>query len=196
MKGVIHYPLTTNRYSFVGDNPLTRNDLAGNTWYKPWTWGNDESDQSQHDEGQPQPDAQPQVEDGNYNWGNPDTLAQHFKDHGEDNNCQTKEDYARWARDFGQNAEENGYEVKYDFEGNKFVYDQETNTFAIYNPNGTSKTIFKPDRGPDYWNYQISKYNLTDEPSDLTTPPDDFTPSSGVGEPGGGLPDDFFFPEL
>ncbi|MHB1361440.1 MAG: DUF6531 domain-containing protein [Thermoleophilia bacterium] len=40
-------PLQRNRYPYVGNNPLTRYDLAGNTWYKPWTWGSDDSESNE-----------------------------------------------------------------------------------------------------------------------------------------------------
>ena len=46
-------------------------------------------------------------------------------------------------------------EIKINPEGGAiWAYDPETNTFAAYNPNGTSRTIFKPDEGQSHWDAQ------------------------------------------
>jgi hypothetical protein len=86
-------------------------------------------------------------------WGNPDTLEDHFARHGGDFDAQDSSDYANQASDFFQQSQEDGLPTKIDSDGTIRVYDPETNTFGSYNPDGTTKTFFKPT-SPDYWNSQ------------------------------------------
>ena len=72
-------------------------------------------------------------------WGNPKTLAKHFSDHGSDFGAKTAEEYAQQASDFLQVSQANKLPTKIDADGIIRVYDQSTNTFAAYNPNGTTK---------------------------------------------------------
>lgn len=41
--------------------------------------------------------------------------------------------------------------IKIDSEGVIRAYDPETNTFGAYNPDGTTRTFFKPSSGTAYW---------------------------------------------
>ena len=94
------------------------------------------------------------VTSGPYDWGNLETLLDHFGRHGPDFGSQTPEEYAQQASSFLEQMVRNG-EIKIDPEDGAIrVYDPETNTFAAYNPNGTSRTIFKPDEGQSYWDTQ------------------------------------------
>jgi hypothetical protein len=88
-----------------------------------------------------------------YNWGNVDTLADHFGRHGAGVSAESAEDYARMASEFLQNAPTNGYSIKVDVAGTIRVYDPTTNTFGSYSPDGTTKTFFKPT-SPTYWERQ------------------------------------------
>jgi hypothetical protein len=44
LKGDPTDPQQRNRYIYTSNNPLVRYDLNGETWYKPWTWFDDEED--------------------------------------------------------------------------------------------------------------------------------------------------------
>jgi RHS repeat-associated protein len=87
-------------------------------------------------------------------WANPATLAKHFADHGADFGATSAEDYANQASNFLQRAQQEGLPTKIDSNGIIRAYDPETNTFGSYNPNGTTKTFFKPSGGVNYWNRQ------------------------------------------
>lgn len=85
-------------------------------------------------------------------WGNPNTLARHLRDHGADFGATSAEDYANKASRFFQRSQIEGLPTKIDADGVIRVYDPETNTFGAYNPNGTTRMVFTPKRGIDYWN--------------------------------------------
>ena len=78
-------------------------------------------------------------------WGNIGSLADHFARHGADFRAKDAEDYARMAWQFGQQSKKGGLLVKVDEDGVRRVFDPRTGAFAAYNPNGTTKTYFKPN---------------------------------------------------
>lgn len=86
-------------------------------------------------------------------WGSPRSLRKHFRDHGADFGYPNADEYARGANAFLEKAREDGLPMKID-DGVTRVYDPKTNTFGSYNPDGTPRTFFKPDRGVTYWNEQ------------------------------------------
>jgi RHS repeat-associated protein len=86
-------------------------------------------------------------------WGNPDSLADHFERHGKDFGAKTPEDYAAQASKLLQRAQKEGLPTKIDPKGTIRVYDPATNTFGAFNPDGTTKTFFKPT-SPGYWDSQ------------------------------------------
>jgi len=43
LKGTPTDPQQRNRYSYVGNDPKSRYDLNGETWYEPWTWFDSEA---------------------------------------------------------------------------------------------------------------------------------------------------------
>jgi len=88
----------------------------------------------------------------NYGWGDKNTLDDHYQRHGSDFNCSNKNDYAKKANDFYNNRSQ--YQIKTDSNGVTRVYDSSTNTFGSYNPDGTTKTFFKPRAGQSYFNNQ------------------------------------------
>ncbi len=89
----------------------------------------------------------------NCNWGNPSTLQRHFRDHGADFAASSADDYARMADDFFVDAQRRGLPTKIDSDGVIRVYDPSTNTFGAYNPDGTTRTFFKPTSST-YWDRQ------------------------------------------
>lgn len=91
-------------------------------------------------------------------WGRPGTLKGHVNDHGADFGTKDPEKYAEIANDFRRRADDPGVQVKVgpDTDGKTVVrmHDPQTNIFASYNRDGTSKTIFKPGRGQAYFDDQ------------------------------------------
>jgi len=83
-------------------------------------------------------------------WGNPTTLARHFRDHGADFAARTMQDYARQAGEFLQRSQAARCPTKIDEDGVIRVWDPETHTFGAYNADGTTKTFFKP-QSPTYF---------------------------------------------
>ena len=98
--------------------------------------------------------ASPAVDVG-LHWGNPRTLQDHFDRHGADFQAADPADYARQAHAFY--AARAQYQVKTDLDGSLRVYDAQTNAFGAYNPDGTTKTYFKPDNGQAYFYRQPGK---------------------------------------
>jgi len=87
------------------------------------------------------------------NWAQSNTLARHFRDHGADFGARNAQDYAKKASDFFKQSQVDKLPTKIDSSGTIRVYDPKTNTFGSYNPDGTTKTFFKPD-SPTYFHRQ------------------------------------------
>ncbi len=87
-------------------------------------------------------------------WGRPETLIDHFRRHGADFEAKSAREYASMAYDFYRVAEEERLPKKVAPDGTIRIYDRKTNTFGAYNPDGTTKTFFKPRNGEKYWERQ------------------------------------------
>ena len=90
-------------------------------------------------------------------WGNLSTLSDHLQRHAKDFGLDfTKSgadiEYMKLANDFFKNKK--SYLTKIDKDGIIRIYDTKTNTFGSYNPNGTTKTFYKPVEGKKYWDKQ------------------------------------------
>src|SRR5215472_7838690 len=94
-------------------------------------------------------------------WGDPATLADHFARHGADFGATTADEYAAQASAFLQRSQAEGLPTKVDSRGVIRVYDPNTNTFGAYNPNGTTRTFYKPDPSihgyPTNWDYWLAQ---------------------------------------
>lgn len=97
-------------------------------------------------------------------WGNPATLSKHFLDHRLEVGATSVEDYAQKASAFLRDSQRLGFPTKIGPDGIIRIYDEATNTFGAYNPDGTTATFFKPDpmihgrpTNMDYWNAQDGK---------------------------------------
>lgn len=88
-----------------------------------------------------------------YVMGNPSTLARHFRDHGADFGAKSAGDYAAQASQFFICSQVDRLPTKIDADGVIRVYDPKTNTFGSFNPDGTTKSFFKP-ASPTYWDRQ------------------------------------------
>jgi len=86
-------------------------------------------------------------------WGRPETLPDHFARHGRDFGARDPDDYAAQAHAFLERAKTSGLPAKRDHDGSLRVYDPSTGAFAAYNPDGTTKTFFKPG-SPTYFDRQ------------------------------------------
>jgi hypothetical protein len=87
-------------------------------------------------------------------WGRPETLIDHFRRHGADFGAKTPGEYAEMASVFFVRAQREQLPKKIAPDGTIRIYDRKTNTFGAYNPDGTTKTFFKPKEGQKYWNRQ------------------------------------------
>jgi hypothetical protein len=110
-----------------------------------------------HFESQDRPGAAEDGADGSLNlsteesWGDLATLEDHFLRHGPDFSSGSSDEYAQQASQFLQQIDQEGLEVKVAPNGTIRIYDPSTNTFGSFNPDGTTKTFFKPTTGPAYW---------------------------------------------
>jgi hypothetical protein len=87
-------------------------------------------------------------------WGDTRTLTLHFRDHGKDFASTSPFHYAAQAARFFREAPFKKLPTKVDDEGVIRIYDPATNSFGAYNPDGTTRTFFKPERGRQYWEEQ------------------------------------------
>jgi len=87
-------------------------------------------------------------------WGRPETLIDHFRRHGADFEAKSAREYAKTAYEFYIIAQKENLPKKIAPDGTVRIYDRKTNTFGAYNPDGTTKTFFKPRNGEKYWKRQ------------------------------------------
>ena len=78
----------------------------------------------------------------NHHWGDPETLAGHYAEHGEGVGATSKEKYADMAHELYLNK--GLCQASVDEEGITRVYDAARNPFGSYNPDGTTRTLFAP----------------------------------------------------
>jgi hypothetical protein len=86
---------------------------------------------------------------GRFFWGNERTLARHFRDHGADFGARNADEYANLAADALRTSQAERWPTKIDSDGVIRIYDPTTNTFGAFNPDGTTRTLFKPGFYPD-----------------------------------------------
>jgi pyocin large subunit-like protein len=79
-------------------------------------------------------------------WGNPASLPDHFARHGRDFGARNADEYALLAYQFLHRASVEPYQAKIDNHQVLRIYDPRTGSFGAYNPDGTTKTFFKPNR--------------------------------------------------
>lgn len=86
-------------------------------------------------------------------FGNPNALEGHFQDHGADFGSASGDGYAAQASQFFQQSQQNNLPTLIDPNGTIRVIDPDSNTFGAFNPDGTTKTFFKP-LSPTYFSTQ------------------------------------------
>jgi pyocin large subunit-like protein len=121
--------------------------LAAFSWYfgKPQPQGSSSS--------RPAPATASVSASARQTWGRPETLPDHFARHGRDFGARDPDDYAAQAHAFLERAKAGGLPAKRDHDGSLRIYDPSTGAFAAYNPDGTTKTFFKPG-SPHYFDHQ------------------------------------------
>ncbi|MFT9056673.1 MAG: hypothetical protein ABF449_08625 [Ethanoligenens sp.] len=93
----------------------------------------------------------------NYEFKSKDSLDAHYKKHvveqGEFGNI-TKDQYLNSANNLIENQNETSILTKTRSNGDKIIYNQATNEFAVTDKSGNIKTYFKPADGIEYFNEQ------------------------------------------
>ena len=82
----------------------------------------------------------------NHHWGDPETLAGHYAEHGEGVGATSKEEYADMAHELYLNKGQ--YQVRVDEEGITRVYDAARNLFGSCNPRRDDKDLPCAHRRP------------------------------------------------
>jgi pyocin large subunit-like protein len=95
-------------------------------------------------------------------WSDPVSLTDHFVRHGAEFDSTSEEDYAGKANAFLQRSISDGYLRRIDSYGATRIYDPNSNTFGVYNSDGTTRTFFKPT-DPSYFLNQSNQWNTEDE---------------------------------
>jgi hypothetical protein len=90
-------------------------------------------------------------------WRRSQTLDTHYKKHGKNLNVTSAEDYAHQASEFRTRAQNEKLPAVVDKDGVTRYYDPKTNTFGSYNPDGTTRTYYKPEEGQEYFRRQMEK---------------------------------------
>lgn len=93
-----------------------------------------------------------------YGWGNPETLERHVRSHGKDFGITSEAEYAKRAQQFYRRAQQGKLPAVRGHDGVLRVYDTKTNTFGSYNPDGSTRTFYKPRDGIRYFRNQIAKH--------------------------------------
>jgi hypothetical protein len=125
-------------------------------------------------------------------WGNIDTLLRHLRDHTADFGLTTSdaEGYVKQANDFFTCFQEEKLPaVEYSNGGEIGVYDPQSNTFGVYNSDGTTQSFYKPT-SPTYFQRQIDK--ALEGGGKIINPLPTTPVSSGGGGGGGGNPATIF----
>jgi hypothetical protein len=76
--------------------------------------------------------------------GKPSSRTDQFTRHGADFGATSEEEYARRAAEFKLRSSPERIPTKKDPDGVTRMYDSQTNTFAVYNPDFTMRTFYKP----------------------------------------------------
>jgi pyocin large subunit-like protein len=80
----------------------------------------------------------------------------HFQRDGADFDAKTEDDYVAKAHAFTSHPPRGAKTLKRP-NGDTLIYDQKSNTFAVMTREGAPRTMFKPRKGPDYWEEQVRR---------------------------------------
>ncbi len=121
-----------------------------------------------------------------HGWGDPGTLREHVRDHGRQFNTSSPSEYARKAQEFRKRAIRNSFPAVQDKYGIIRIYDPKSGIFASYNADGTTRTIYKPRRGRQYFEGQVRKY-IADGGRVINPLPESGNRGTGRGGGGGAM---------
>ena len=80
----------------------------------------------------------------------------HFEKDGADFGAKTMEDYVGKAHAFADKPPKGVLKLKRK-NGDKLLYDPKDNVFVVVTKDGAPRTMFKPRKGPSYWETQMRK---------------------------------------
>jgi pyocin large subunit-like protein len=84
-------------------------------------------------------------------WGDSRDMAKQFGRHGREFQTTSIFRYAAMAAYFFQEAPDRGFPTKIGEDGVIRIYDPGSNTYGEYNPDGTTRTFLRPERGSAFW---------------------------------------------
>ena len=93
-------------------------------------------------------------------WGIPDTLSDHFGRHGSDFGAKSEAEYVSKTQAFYRDTLLNPNSEIRMHNNSIYMYDRVTNTFGVYNLDGTTQTMYKPPEGKAYWDRLAANGNL------------------------------------
>ncbi len=118
-------------------------------------------------------------------WGKPETLEEHVKQHGKDFGVNSTEEYTRQANDFYKRGKAEKLPTVIDKDGVIRMYEPKTNTFGAYNPDGTTRSFYKPT-SKNYFENQIRQHGPEGRVLNMPQAPAN-SGGSGRSVGGGGL---------
>ena len=186
------------RYPFErlqkGYNPDEPRDESGR-----WTTGGDSASGEEGDNGNTTVVGGAGNDPVPESWGgDPEKFKEHFEQHGNNFNAKSPEDYASKAKEFyEQGINENLPAVEDPSVPKVSIYDSESNTFGAYNPDGTTRSFYKPRAGVQYYNNKVTEA-LENGGKVINPLPKTPSTSSQGGSGGGGFDEGYRprFPKL
>ncbi len=118
-------------------------------------------------------------------WAKPETLKKHVADHGRQFNTNSSRVYAREAQEFRKRAIKHNFPAVQDKHGTIRIYDPKSGTFAVFDEDGKTRTMYKPRRGHRYFEGQIRKHTA-DGGRVINPLPESGNRGTGRGSGGGG----------
>ncbi|MDR1292845.1 MAG: hypothetical protein LBJ91_05585 [Clostridiales Family XIII bacterium] len=86
------------------------------------------------------------------------TRMRHYKEHGKDYNVKNANEYEKIAVKLRDIKVDGNIQEFTSASGLRFRYDKNNNDFLIYKESGEIVTLYKPEKGYDYWERQVHKY--------------------------------------
>jgi pyocin large subunit-like protein len=90
------------------------------------------------------------------------TRRRHFEAHGKDYRGSSIDDYEQLALTLRNRRVGADVREFISTTGLRFRYDSKNNDFLIYRENGEIVTLYKPEKGVNYWERQVEKYGTED----------------------------------
>jgi hypothetical protein len=117
-------------------------------------------------------------------WGGDlESLQRNYIRHGKDFGVSSPQEYIDKAKSFYQKFQDESLPAVSDINGYTKIYDPESNTFAVYNPDGDPMTLYQPT-SPTYYERETQK--ILEKGGKIINPSSSGGGSSGIptGKPG------------